>query len=109
MNIRHSNGWLRKTGSVRPGMTLGNKMQVHASNHLGFEVQELVPGKGWISAILEQKGYQADGDTPIYKPMIVATKGLAEDLMEGLKSMPHGTKNELRVYEAVQFPVKVKV
>jgi hypothetical protein len=100
------NGWIKKTNSFA-GFTLGKKLMVEAVNHLGYEVQEFRNAKeGWVSAIEEQTGFEADGDTPIYKPMIVGTRGLAEDLMEEMKTLPGRIQRELRVAEVVEFPVK---
>lgn len=103
--ISTRNAWIRKEPSFKPGFTIGEKL-IKATNHLGYEVQEYDKDKGWISAIEEQVGFEADGDTAIYKPLIVPTKALAEDLMEGLKDLTGSLKRELRVYEVVEFPVK---
>lgn len=102
--IRKANNWIRKTNSF-PGVTLGKRLMVEATNQTGYEVQEFRPGEGWMPAIEEQVGY-ADNDTPIYVPLVVATKGLAEQMMEALKVTPGQIQREMRVYPALTFPVK---
>lgn len=105
--IRHSNGWLKQSSGIKPGFSVGKKLEnlIKATNHRGYEVQEYQPGAGWVPAIEKVVGYTAD-DVSICEPMVVETKAAATALMTELQAMPHRIKRELRVCEAVQFPVK---
>lgn len=85
--------------------------RVKAVNHLGWEVQEKdpeFPDKGWYPAIEVLKGYEEDGDTPIYEPMkpFHSYEG-AEAFMEEHARFPYLKKGlERRVYEVVSEPKK---
>lgn len=98
MNILNGNGWARKAKPNR--VYLGSKIEMAATNHLGYEVQTLTKA-GWMNLTMQE--VEVDGVVKEV-PYIAKKREDAESAMKTLKNL--NPNQEYRVYEAVEFPVK---
>ena len=84
-----SKGW---TKPIKPDLVkFGSKVDLIATNHDGWEVQEFKNGIGWTNACTK-----SDNN----KPFIMDTLGIAELLCEEIQKMNPGKR--YRVYEALK-------